>query len=73
MKRKTIVRMKRRRRGRVGGGAVETVYSTVVGEGLRVRRYGATVSMVGFVGWVRENALVRLLENWCCGMKSGEA
>lgn len=40
----------RRRRVRVSGGEVETVYSTVVGEGRRVRRYGCTVNISeGFV------------------------
>jgi hypothetical protein len=34
----------------VGGGEVETVYSTVVGEGLLVRRRGVTVSMAACVG-----------------------
>jgi hypothetical protein len=36
--RRRIVRPRRRRRGSVDCGEVETVYSTVVGEGLRVRR-----------------------------------
>ena len=36
--RMVCVRRMRRRRGRVRGGEVETVYSTVVGEGRRVRR-----------------------------------
>jgi hypothetical protein len=29
----------------VDGGRVETIYSTVVGEGLRTRRVGATVNI----------------------------
>lgn len=36
--RRVCVRSMRARRGRVMGGEVETVYSTVVGEGRRVRR-----------------------------------
>lgn len=39
------VRRIRRRRGRVRAGEVETVYSTVVGEGRRVRRCGCVVSI----------------------------
>ncbi len=62
VKRKTMVRMKRRRRGRVSGGPVETVYSTVVGDGLRVRRYGETVSMAACVNRMRENTLTILME-----------
>jgi hypothetical protein len=46
-RRKRIVDRIRRRRGRVSVGDVETMYSTVVGEGRRVRRWGGVVSMVG--------------------------
>lgn len=41
-----VVKMPRRRRNEsVEGGRVETIYSTVVGEGLRTRRVGATVNI----------------------------
>ncbi len=40
---------KRSLRGTVRGGMVETVYSIVVGEGWRVWRWGAVVSILG--GW----------------------
>jgi len=36
--RRRMVKLSRRRSGSVGGGDVETVYSTVVGDGLLVRR-----------------------------------
>lgn len=45
-RRKMNVRRMRSRRGRVRSGEVETVYSTVVGEGRRVRRRGVVVSML---------------------------
>ena len=35
----------RRRNESVEGGRVETMYSTVVGEGLRTRRVGGTVNI----------------------------
>lgn len=73
MRRKIIVRIKRRRRGRVSGGEVETVYSTVVGDGRRVRRWGATVSIAACVGWMCVKPLVLLMGIWCCGIKSREA
>ncbi len=44
MRTRTVVR-RRRRSGRVSVGEVETVYSTVVGEGRRVRRWGVVVSI----------------------------
>ena len=44
MRRRTVVR-RRRRRGSVRVGDVETTYSTVVGEGRRVRRCGCVVSI----------------------------
>ena len=43
-RRRRVVR-RSRRRGSVRTGEVETVYSTVVGEGRRVRRWGVVVSM----------------------------
>jgi len=39
------VKIMRRRRGSVRWGEVETVYSTVVGDGRRVRRWGVVVSI----------------------------
>lgn len=36
---------RRRRNDTVEGGRVETIYSTVVGDGLRTRRVGATVNI----------------------------
>jgi hypothetical protein len=45
MKRRSHVRARRRRSGSVDGGMVETVYSTVVGEGRRVWRFGVVVSI----------------------------
>lgn len=50
-RRKTNVKMMRRRRGSVRVGEVETVYSTVVGEGRRVLRWGVFVSIFAGV-WV---------------------
>lgn len=47
IRRKRKVLRIRRRKGKVSVGDVETVYSTVVGEGRRVRRWGGVVSMVG--------------------------
>lgn len=47
MRRRMVVR-RSRRRGRVRVGAVETVYSIVVGEGRRVRRWGVVVSIALF-------------------------
>lgn len=46
MIRRVHVKRRRRRRGRVGGGEVETVNSIVVGEGRRVVRYGVVVSIM---------------------------
>lgn len=40
-----MVVRRRSRSGNVRVGEVETVYSTVVGEGRRVRRWGVVVSM----------------------------
>lgn len=50
MRRRRNVRRIRRRTGRVGVGEVETVYSTVVGEGRRVRRWGCVVSIALLFG-----------------------
>jgi hypothetical protein len=44
-RRRVIERPSRRRNESVEGGRVETIYSTVVGEGLRTRREGATVNI----------------------------
>lgn len=44
-KRMVVKTPSRRRNERVDGGRVETMYSTVVGEGLRTRRVGATVNI----------------------------
>jgi hypothetical protein len=46
MKRRRKVARRRSRRDRVRGGTVETVYSIVVGEGRRVWRWGAVVSIL---------------------------
>lgn len=43
--RRRMVVKRRRRRGSVSTGKVETVYSTVVGEGRRVRRCGGFVNI----------------------------
>lgn len=48
-RRRRKVARRRRRRGRVKGGIVETVYSIVVGEGRRMWRWGAVVSILGMV------------------------
>lgn len=45
MRRERIVRVVMRRSASVVGGEVDTVYSTVVGEGRRVSRCGVVVSM----------------------------
>jgi len=45
MRRRRKVRRMSRRTGRLKVGEVETVYSTVVGEGRRVRRWGCVVSI----------------------------
>lgn len=53
-RRRRMVVVIRRRRGSVRDGEVETVNSTVVGEGRRVRRLGVVVSIAEgeFVGFV---------------------
>lgn len=57
--RASITALRKARRGAVAGGSVETVNSTVVGEGRRVCRRGAVVSMVAVwfyvgvvLGWI---------------------
>lgn len=49
MIRERMVRVVTRRSARVGGGEVDTVYSTVVGEGRRVSRCGVVVSMTEII------------------------
>lgn len=44
-KRMVVRTPSRRLNETVDGGRVETIYSTVVGEGLRTRRVGATVNI----------------------------
>lgn len=44
-----MFKARRSRSEGVRGGRVETVYSTVVGEGLRVRRCGLVVSIVALL------------------------
>ena len=51
-RRKRNVRAISRRRGRVRSGRVETVNSTVVGEGRRMRRWGWVVSISALYGCV---------------------
>ena len=45
MRRRMSVTSRRRRSGSVSFGAVDTVYSTVVGDGRRVRRWGWIVNI----------------------------
>ena len=52
-RRRRAVARRMSRRGRVRGGMVETVYSIVVGEGRRVCRWGAVVSIWGWLEEVR--------------------
>ena len=52
-RRRSVVR-RSRRKGAVSVGEVETVYSTVVGEGRRVRRWGVVVSMAFLFGFCCE-------------------
>lgn len=47
--RNRMVRIVSARRERVRSGAVETVYSTVVGDGRLVRKRGAVVSIAAVV------------------------
>lgn len=63
MRRKMNVKRMRRRSGSVRVGEVETVYSTVVGEGRRVRRWGVVVS-ISAGGWIEALVVWLLLEGW---------